>query len=371
MNSPLKDIRRNMEMQRSYFKVARSEIGRTNLQLLKSTSLIELLFLGLFICMTPVFFPAWHATYPYWFFLTAAGVVTVIIYVYSMLGKAEYRAVTLLCVLFYVMTMCGSIAVDAFASSNGVATFFQIIIVVLPALFILPFGMMLSMTVMLEVFYIIVLWSSKSPVFAVTDTYSSIAGVICSVIVMAIVSNLRAREGLSKYHYLRQGITDPLTGILNRAECESRMREYFASRQPGEPECAMFMFDIDDFKNVNDMHGHQAGDLALSKVGEVLRNGFRAEDIVGRIGGDEFMVLVKNIRGGDDLREITERIQLGIKSITGLPDGLALTSSLGVASLSGLAAYEDMYRAADQAMYEAKRTSAGQCVIVQAESSAC
>jgi diguanylate cyclase (GGDEF)-like protein len=84
---------------------------------------------------------------------------------------------------------------------------------------------------------------------------------------------------------------------------------------------------------------------------------------VGRIGGDEFMVLLTDVRDEASLREVIERILSDISSISGLPDDLKLSSSLGAAMLTGTASYEDMYRSADQAMYDAKRRAAGTYII--------
>jgi diguanylate cyclase (GGDEF)-like protein len=363
MTSLKKTIKYNLEIQKRYFSVANEDILATNLNLLKIVSVLEPVFVAGFILLTPLLFPRWHATYPYWVFLGAALLVTTIVYICAALGRNSYRDVTAMCVLFYVTTLAGSIAVDILPNPSNTSTFFHIIIVVLPAMLVLPFSQIFTVTTGMEALYVVLLWVGKEPVFALTDTYSSIVGFICSCIVMITVSNLRAREGLSKYRYIRQGTIDPLTQCLNRAESEIRIRDYFSARVVGQPPCALLMFDIDDFKNVNDKYGHQSGDLALAKFGSVLSNRFRSADLVGRIGGDEFMVLLTDVRDEASLREVIERILSDISSISGLPDDLKLSSSLGAAMLTGTASYEDMYRSADQAMYDAKRRAAGTYII--------
>jgi diguanylate cyclase (GGDEF)-like protein len=363
MRSPFGSIKYTYGLQSRYFAVAKADIRDTNLQLLKRMCLLELVFVSAFICLSMAVFPGWKPTYQYWGFLIAAAGVTALIYLCVLLKKTTYTAVMLLCVLFYITTLSGCIAVDALTGSTNTAVFFQIVIVVLPAVFVLPFTVMFPMNAGLEALYVVLLWYNKDAGYARMDTFSSLAGFFFSIIVMVSVSNLRASEGLSKMRYIRQGTTDPLTQVLNRAECEERMREYFSYRRRNDAPCALLMFDIDNFKNVNDEYGHQTGDQALTLMGNVLRGCFRGDDIVGRIGGDEFMVLVRNIREKSSLGEIVERIQSDIRGISELPRGLRLSSSLGVAFLSGTAAYEEMYRVADRAMYEAKRSAAGQCVI--------
>ena len=88
-----------------------------------------------------------------------------------------------------------------------------------------------------------------------------------------------------------EGTTDLLTGLLNKISFEKEPKTYLRirdSKQMG----ALLIIDFDNFKNVNDKHGHLVGDAILKRFGEILKSNFREADIVGRVGGDEFMVLM-------------------------------------------------------------------------------
>ena len=142
MKSPFGLIKYTYGLQSRYFAVAKADIRDTNLQLLKRMCPLELVFVSAFICLTMAIFPGWKPTYQYWGFLIAAAGVTALIYLCVLLKKTTYTAVMLLCVLFYITTLSGCISVDALTGSTNTAVFFQIVIVVLPAVFVLPFTVM-------------------------------------------------------------------------------------------------------------------------------------------------------------------------------------------------------------------------------------
>lgn len=112
---------------------------------------------------------------------------------------------------------------------------------------------------------------------------------------------------------------------------------------------ALLIVDIDDFKKINDNNGHLFGDQVVSDVSSVMKDLFRASDIVGRIGGDEFMVLVRDIP--NDFFVAT-KISRMIKNIRNLHD---VTVSVGIAIYpTNGTSYVQLYKNADSAMYEAK-----------------
>ena len=89
----------------------------------------------------------------------------------------------------------------------------------------------------------------------------------------------------------RRASRDALSGLLNRATMEQSIRERLRELDP-EESCALFIVDLDNFKQINDTLGHRAGDEAIRQVGKILSGIFRASDIVGRLGGDEFAVFL-------------------------------------------------------------------------------
>jgi diguanylate cyclase (GGDEF)-like protein len=154
---------------------------------------------------------------------------------------------------------------------------------------------------------------------------------------------------------------DSLTNVLNaRAFAAELAQELGRNRRYGRP-LALIYLDLDDFKKVNDAHGHATGDAVLRLVADAMRSAVRQADLVGRLGGDEFGVLMPETDGAV-AHAAAARLVTGIRTVfRGTP---SVTASIGVVAVAGTEAGSDeLLRKADQAMYEAKR--AGKDRVVQ------
>ena len=350
----------------AYFRDAAEDIMRANLLTLKKVSVVLAAFILFFMLFTPLMYPAWHPTYPYFLFSFIALLLIAVSFGYDRFAvKKRPESVTALCILFYISAVGGCMAVDILPETNVAAVYFPIVMVVLPALFILPDYIEYPLIALLETVFLLLANQAKDVRIAKVYSYSSVVSMLSAYMVARIVMQLRASEGITKYRYKRQGTVDQLTRVLNRAECETQMRDFFCMRKQQDPPCALLMFDIDGFKSVNDTFGHLEGDRILGEVGRILGEGFRKEDIIGRIGGDEFMILIREVGRDTDFNLLSQRVRTEIESLSDPAAGLAVSYSQGIAELHGTAAYEEMYQAADQAMYEAKRSGRGQCVVQQ------
>jgi diguanylate cyclase (GGDEF)-like protein len=149
---------------------------------------------------------------------------------------------------------------------------------------------------------------------------------------------------------------DYLTGCLNRATLERRLTvEAERSLQVEEPLACVF-FDLDHFKTVNDRFGHQIGDTALVHVVRVVQGALRKVDTLGRLGGEEFLVLLPgtHVTGA---REAAERMRIALETTPLIVEGapVTLTASFGVAVLGAGESTDSLLHRADVAMYQAKR----------------
>lgn len=150
---------------------------------------------------------------------------------------------------------------------------------------------------------------------------------------------------------LEKSERDGLTGLRNHASTIFRIEEQITSGSSG----MFFMIDIDDFKKVNDTYGHETGDKTIYFVGECLKNTFRAADIEGRIGGDEFVAYAVGLDSYAVCRQKAEMLLEKIKKAPerGLPP---ISVSVGIACCPDDAdSYQGLYNAADKAMYRAKQ----------------
>jgi diguanylate cyclase (GGDEF)-like protein len=164
-------------------------------------------------------------------------------------------------------------------------------------------------------------------------------------------------------HFLQLAGRDFLTGVCNRQAFESELaRESGRAVRYGSELC-LVMLDIDDFKQVNDSLGHQAGDDVLVSLARLMSEGVRATDVVCRYGGEEFMVIMPqtglagSLACARKLGEAISRHDFGI--------GRRLTVSLGVARLGAGETCQDIIRRVDTALYEAKKTGKNTVVLAQ------
>ena len=151
---------------------------------------------------------------------------------------------------------------------------------------------------------------------------------------------------------------DPLTGLLNRRQIhhlgELEVQRSMANRQP----LTVILFDIDFFKTVNDTYGHAVGDAALVHIAHVVRQSLREGELIGRYGGDEFVILLPGSHG-DKGRQIAERLRANLarQPLDHQKGKVALTLSLGVAEFveGSRAGLDELLVHADQALYAAKQ----------------
>lgn len=157
---------------------------------------------------------------------------------------------------------------------------------------------------------------------------------------------------------------DALTGVLNKSVAREVIEEVLKNESLGEH--AFLLIDIDDFKNINDTFGHLFGDSVLVNVAEKISALFRSSDVVGRIGGDEFIVFMKNA-GQKQAREKAQSICEAVRQkYNGMEEQVEITCSVGVSLYQmGKGDYNTLFSQADIAMYKAKKAGKNQCYIVE------
>jgi diguanylate cyclase (GGDEF)-like protein len=155
----------------------------------------------------------------------------------------------------------------------------------------------------------------------------------------------------------RQALLDGLTGLANRRQCETLLATELARAGRFEDSLAVVMADLDDFKDVNDRHGHPTGDVVLREFADVLRETLREADVAGRWGGEEFILILPGTEVEGAVR-LAERVRSELRTRAILaPDGtpISITASFGVAGFPQVQGEEQLIAAADRALYAAKR----------------
>lgn len=155
--------------------------------------------------------------------------------------------------------------------------------------------------------------------------------------------------------------TDALTGAYNKKNTEEKINRLF--HNPADKgRHAFLIMDIDNFKHINDTYGHAVGDSVLKEFGKLLQNYFRDSDIIGRIGGDEFVVLMQGI---EDITVAQERARIlgqevNTHSFPGYPERLSISIGIALSPDCGKS-YMDLYQCADHALYEIKHSGKNSC----------
>lgn len=163
---------------------------------------------------------------------------------------------------------------------------------------------------------------------------------------------------------LRQAHTDALTGLLNKTYTEHSISEWLREKD-FEDFQALMMIDMDYFKQINDSFGHAVGDHVLKIFADFLRSQFRTTDIIGRAGGDEFMILMKNVRLDYSIHLHLQKLYQNLQQVD-IPElsGRKLSCSIGCAvSPIDAETFNELYKLADKALYTAKKNGRGQFVI--------
>lgn len=160
-----------------------------------------------------------------------------------------------------------------------------------------------------------------------------------------------------------QVIKDPLTEIYNRKYFMDTLENEIARARRSEHTMAMILFDIDDFKHVNDNYGHYIGDQVLINISYVVNKIIRQYDIFGRLGGEEFAIILPEVDEQDAL-DLCERIRTKVEEV-GFTRKIPITISIGIALLEGYDDHHALYQKSDEAMYQAKRSGKNQVVLFQ------
>lgn len=199
---------------------------------------------------------------------------------------------------------------------------------------------------------------------ATNTAYTIIIGFLSTSFLLGLIFIFTTRlikktsEIQQRLEYL--AITDSLTGIFNRRHILSRFNEEFERAKRLKKDLGCIMIDIDRFKSINDEFGHLVGDEVLREVSVRIRNSIRIYDILGRYGGEEFLIILPDT-DFDDTKSLAERIRENVKAdmflATDMPLHIHITISLGIARMTNTDnSIDDLIKKADDGLYKAKNS---------------
>jgi len=172
---------------------------------------------------------------------------------------------------------------------------------------------------------------------------------------IGVISNIDADKQRTQM-LLKRAERDALTGLYNKGTVQSLIAEHLKSRRNDMMD-ALMIIDIDNFKGVNDSEGHPFGDTLLTHIAECLTQIFRSTDLIGRIGGDEFIVFARDIPDIELIRQKAEQALVAFRTLPAARKrAITVSCSIGIAVVGTKSiTLEELYSNADWALYQAKR----------------
>lgn len=168
---------------------------------------------------------------------------------------------------------------------------------------------------------------------------------------------------ITKQHYMlkEQAVTDTLTSLYNRSILQSSLEHAIHQSARTNTAMTLIMLDLDHFKKINDEYGHEVGDSVLKSVGELLKKFFRESDMVFRIGGEEFLVLLHNTDVSKGVN-IAEKLRVKLEQLSLIP-GHVVTISVGVSGLQPDMGWKEWMKLSDDNLYCAKSNGRNQVFV--------
>lgn len=356
-------IRQFNEERRQYFLDAKDENARSNLRILKKVSVFSIVFLIVVSLLAPHIITGWQISPPYFWFLPAVLFFSGYSILYARRPEINSNVANISCVAFIIVLELLVLLIDVFLGSSSQSSFMPMIFIMVSGVFIFPFRVLVPLLAGTEMVYVFALVTYKSSELAQVDIFTSLVGLMFGYLMALTVVQLRIKDNNAKREYQKRSMVDPVTGILNKFSFENSVREALKAREVNTIS-ALLVLDIDNLKRMNDELGTLVGDMFLGDVADYLTHIFRGSDIIGRVGGDEFMVYIRSMDDEEWLSKKCIRLQQEVKALSNEHGNINMTISIGAAIVKERAVgFDQMYCIADNSLYKAKTRGRGKfCV---------
>lgn len=253
-----------------------------------------------------------------------------------------------ICLFFFFSTLMGTRY-----SLEGLAVTFNVILVLLPFLSIDPPRYTVPLIIINVIIFIILAILCKSGQTRFNDIFDAIIFGFLSIYCNFVITTKLIRQFAYEMTIEKEKNYDGLTHVYTKKLSQHLISESLKSGYSG----VLLIIDIDKFKHYNDEYGHIYGDEVLVKVAKALQANFRKDDIIGRFGGDEFIVFMKDATLAN-AKVKTENYQNSLKSV--FDEQRPVTCSIGMAAVENGFDYETLLKKADQALYFSKENGRNQ-----------
>lgn len=366
MNRLTVELKNLIIRRRAYFQYDEQRIARENLSILKRASFVTVLLLILFLTLTPYILEGWHASLQHIMFIP---IICVFLF-FSVLSEkrmtATRRKATVMCSLFSAILLTFIILIDVFSDPSAPSTFMPVICVTLPMLFVVPIRTSLSLVTGFGILYIFLVARFKDASIAYYDILNILVALSFSAAIANFTMSLRMRDFELQMKYRRLSMGDSLSGLYNKQTCISMIRRHIEENRTSV-RGTMIILDIDDFKIINDVYGHYVGDIILNCMGKALQSVFLVTDIIGRFGGDEFLLFAGDLISENVVRRKCEMLSERFRHMVAesMKDrDIGISCSIGAVIVKNKETdYETLFQRADGALYEAKKLGKDRTVV--------
>lgn len=275
-------------------------------------------------------------------------------------GKNDFKKVRIFTACSHAVMAATVAGMEYAVRKDQASILFAMALIVFSAFYVDYLYLLVIFRTLCVVGYLIGDWLLKEEGIFKADRVYLLTALFISIVSSFLTLSIQTEAGRDNRVLKEKSCTDPLTGLLNKAAFENEVKEYLLRK--GAEKCALLIFDFDNFKKVNDNYGHQVGDEVLKSFAFLLHENFRETDSVGRVGGDEFMVLVRDVKNDGDSEKLCNRILFEMRRMqVGKAGGFS--ASIGIAETSEKAAdFGELYRKSDRALYQAKENGKACCV---------
>lgn len=340
--------------QKKYFQEFEEEISVRNLQLMRTICYAGIAMFCIYFVITKLFFAPWSSSAVYLFPVPVLGIFLLVIKKVNT-ETPNVKTSNTLVRLMYIFLVAVTIILSVFPMPDIPSVYYHLFILACPVLFILPIYMHLFVVFSSYAVFCLLVLAFKAPAIWPHELFESFTAVIFSCVVMILMTQFRLQSDSLKSKYYQMSQLDGLTYLMNKVSGIHAGEQYLTELKPKEHFAVLFI-DLDNFKKINDTFGHMTGDEILQSVSRTLRASCRKSDILCRFGGDEFLIVLKNILNEDVTLARVEFIRKSINAIR-IDSVREVGCSIGVFYVEDLKhmTMDMLLEKADESLYQAKQ----------------
>ncbi|NCB73671.1 MAG: GGDEF domain-containing protein [Clostridia bacterium] len=352
-----KELRTQVFEIRYYNRYGKQDMIHRNIGALKILSAGDLIISIIFFTTSKWVATGLILTWHYWLLIPTFFAFAMFSFIYGEKEQKSYCVVRTSAILFSCLLVALIANIGIFSDPNRPDILMSFLLVLMPLFFSVETWVVATIVILGGCGYSILADIFKDPSVTQHDIFVIVLSMVMSMLVLAYSARLRAISFIAIEKYKKLSRTDLLTGILNKRSYELWCQKLIYECENNGP-CALAIFDIDNFKQVNDTYGHIIGDKVLEIVGRTLSSVFGSDGLVGRIGGDEFGAFVYTRGGCDMLGRRAENVVAEVRERSRKELKIDVAISMGISTKIGCRInYMEMYFDADMALYEFKRAA--------------